>query len=1186
MYLKALEVQGFKSFPDKTRLTFSHDITAVVGPNGSGKSNIADALLWVMGEQRARTLRGGKMEDVIFGGTEKRGKLGFAQVSLVLDNSTGVLDVDSAEVTLTRRYYRSGESEYYINRHAVRLRDVTELLMDTGLGRDGYSVIGQGRISEIVSARSTDRREIFEEAAGIARYRFRREEAERKLAKTDENLLRVNDKISELELQLGPLKKQAETAEKYLALRGELRAAEVSVWAASLARLRDQLETAARDCAAADAALEQTRQAQERLYAQAEAVAERMRQKDVETDAARERQRTYEARAADCRERAAVLRANAQSNAGHIGRIRADLAGQQERDSALTAQINQRRARVQELEKARADAEDALRALLQAAADNETACGGARQQLQALTAQEADAAERLARGRAVLSMLEEAAQTLSSRDGELAAAAEQTQRELETLQRQQKDADAALREADGQLTALGNRLAGHRMRLQQREQRVQELSGQKNSLSVELGAADGRIRMLSDLEREYEGFGRAVKTVMREAQRGTLRGVHGPAGSLIHAPDRCALAIETAMGAAMQNIVTETQQNAKAAMEYLKTRDAGRCTFLPMNVIRGGTLRDVPAGAPGFVGVASELVAFDGRYREIVEYLLGRTVVAETLADAIAMANASGNRLRIVTLDGQMLNPGGSMTGGSAAKNTGVLSRANELARLRAGRGELAARLEACAASLSTAERELAAARAGMEDMQARQEQAGEARRAAQSECDRVRLLYQTRSESLEAMQAERAAGAGRLTENAALTAQGHADCETAEQELAGLRAEIGRLTEGDRAFEARRRSLGEQAAQLRARSASYLAERDAAVQAAAELEQLRGSLQGDRSAAEAKIAELEAENAAIRQQLEATGAELAEFAAVVAAAQEELSLLTAQKLELEGERTRTEKAGQEKNRELLEAQRLCARLEQKKLSAELEEKQLLDKLWDSYSLSRTAALAEAQPVESMAEANRRAAGLRQKIAALGTPNLGAIDEFARVSERFDYLAGQRDDVQKASDELKGIIADITREMRGVFLEQFAAIDACFRKTFLELFGGGRAALQLEDENDPLECGIEIRVQPPGKALSSISLLSGGEKAFVAIALYFAIMKVRPTLFCVMDEIEAALDDANVVRYASYMRSMTEHTQFIVITHRRGTMEEADFIYGVTMQEKGVSRVLELDLNEAERTLK
>ena len=1003
MYLRALEIQGFKSFPDKTRLTFEKDITAIVGPNGSGKSNISDAILWVMGEQRTKALRGSKMEDVIFGGTEKRGKLGYAQVSLIIDNSARIFDSDSGEVMLTRRYYRSGESEYFINRESVRLKDINSLLMDTGLGRDGYSIIGQGRIAEIVSTKSTDRREVFEEAAGISRFRYRKEEAERKLERTEENLLRINDKIEELEMQVGPLKEQSETARRYLVLRDELKGREVSVWMATLEKLHAQSESVNLEYEQVTKNLENARASLEALYASSGSITERMHQKDVETEQARERLSAQESAASACESAAAVIRANVQNTRESSARLMEDMQRQESRARELRDQIEEN-------------------------------------------------------------------------EGRIAAI------------------DAELKTAEEREKQTGNVIDGCRLKLQSRENMLNDLTERTNRLSVELRSTESRIAMLEEMEKSYEGYSGAVRSVMREAERGALRGIHGPAANLVRAERECALAIETALGAAAQHIVVDTQDDGKNAIEFLKRRDAGRATFLPIDTIRGSVMRDAPVNDPGFVGVAFDLVSFDEKYKGIFENLLGRTVVAESLSDAVRMARASGNRLRIVTLDGQIINAGGSMTGGSSGKNSGILSRANELEGLRKRRDTASEKLRGSAAEL-----------------------------------------------------------------------------ERAKANLANVRFQLDS-------------ALAEQAEQRSARS-SREAERRTTENAVSQLSALLDALRGDSEQRRHAAEESEKQIAAMNEKLAEKEKERKAIEEKIAAIRTEIAQITSGRLELEGKRTRAEKQTQERNAEIIALERQSAKIEQKKLSADMEEKQILDKLWDNYELSFTEAGALRKPIESMAKENRLIADLRREISSLGTPNLGAIEEYKRVSERYEFLSTQRDDVEKAKGELLGIIRDITGEMESVFLDRFHAIDDAFRTTFRELFGGGKASLELEDENDVLSCGIEIKVQPPGKAITTISLLSGGEMAFVAIALYFAILKVRPTPFCVMDEIEAALDEANVNRYADYMRRMADKTQFLVITHRRGTMEAADMLYGVTMQEKGVSSVIELDLESAQKTI-
>lgn len=1186
MYLKALEIQGFKSFPDKTVLSFGEDITAIVGPNGSGKSNISDAIRWVMGEQSTKALRGGKMEDVIFGGTARRKQLGFAEVSLVLDNTGHFFDLEESEVMVTRRYYRSGESEYYINRRSVRLKDVYELFMDTGLGREGYSVIGQGKIDEILSVKSGDRREVFEEAAGISRFRHRKEEAERKLERTEENLVRINDKIDELELQVEPLRAQAEKAKKYLLLRDELRSLEISVWLEQLERIR---ATAIKVLGDYENAVRQKGEAQtavEELYAASERYAAQMREKDMEAEGIRFAMMQREADAAGLENSVAVLKTNIQNNLENSSRLERELADQEGRAGSITGQIEERRTR---LEGVVAEME-ALRVQLQAsrARAEETArsAGGLAGEMEELRARESVERASAGEAKALLSALAAAAQELLDRE-------EAVRRELSALEErvlnaetEEEQASQELSKAREDLDALGNVLSGYALRLEKRQVRAKEAEERHVKLQMEENALKSRIQMLSEMEKFYEGYSKAVKVVMTDATRGQLGGIHGPVAGLVHVPDKYTVAVETALGSAMQNIVVDSEENGKAAIEYLKRRDAGRCTFLPLSSIRPAEFRDGGVERErGFVGMGDKLIEFDPKYEKIFSSLLGRVVIAEDMDKAIAIARKYSYRFRIVTLDGQVLNPGGSMTGGSVSRSAGILSRANELERLGAQMGALRESLSAAAAALETARREATAAAYEMETAQTQKRAHEDTILTYEERCGHYAAL-------LLDLDRRRTEQRGELEQLSRRSAQTEADTvaarrriEELEGAVAALQAEAEGKARGQAELQSRAADLGSEIADYNARLAALDAERLASGMALEELEGLRRDMTGDREERRRRIEELRERNEALTAQIGEQERALQAVREENTTRSEAVKRLGEEKLALEGERNRADRESREKNAELLSMEREVAALEQKKITAELEEKTLLDKLWESYELSHEAARAQRVELESLPKAQRRIMELKRSISALGNINIDAIEEFQRVNERYTYLTDQRDDVQKSKRDLERIIAEITGEMKTIFARQFSVINEAFGATFEELFGGGRATLELEDPDDILNCGIEIKVQPPGKALKIISLLSGGEKAFVAIALYFAILKVRPTPFVVMDEIEAALDDANVTRFARYLRQMSGKSQFIIITHRRGTMEEADVLYGVTMQEQGVTRILSINLNSVEEEL-
>ena len=1186
MYLKALEIQGFKSFPDKTVLNFGEDITAIVGPNGSGKSNISDAIRWVMGEQSTRSLRGAKMEDVIFGGTETRAQVGFAQVTLVLDNTEHIFpQMDEAEVAVTRRYYRSGESEYYINRQSVRLRDVYELFLDTGMGREGYSIIGQGKIDEILSVKSGERREIFEEAAGISKFRHRKEESQRKLERTEENLVRINDKIAELELQVEPLRDQAEKAKRYLVLRDEMRVLEISVWLENLETLKLNARKLDSDFRAAQAERDQARADLDALYVQSEQYGEKMRTKDVEAEAVRAQASELENQIRDQESGVAVLEANIAHQQENIRRMQEEQRRREDQAGGLQSQITQQSARMEEIDRQVQELDGALEALLAKAREAAEQAGGAQAQAEALRGREAMAVAAAADRRAELSALEAESREIEERRAAVAAEQETAQAQLKESEAAAKANRRALEDAREAAEAAANIIAGHTLRMEERQKKAAAAGEEKLRLTMDVGAMDNRIRLLAEMEKEYEGFNKAVRQVMQA--RDTLRGIHGPVAGLMRTDERYTVALEIALGGALQNIVVDREEDAKSAILYLKKRDGGRATFLPLSAIHGDELREKGVeNEYGFVGVASRLVTYEPRYERIFQNLLGRTVVVEDMDCGIAIARKYGSRFRIVTLDGQLLNRGGSMTGGSVSRGAGVLSRANELGRLKTQVEVLRRKLSDAEREESALQRELAAAQYEVEVAEGQRRQAEDEVLRLEGTGNHYELLLSSLRTSCENLNGERVSLEGRLEDNAVragTTAQEAArqealaeDCRRqAEAQLSGQ----SELLERSGALTA---DIGEKKAAL----AALAAERDATAGRLNDLRTLREELTGDREEQEQRIGEYRRAIAQAQEEITRRQSAAAELRRRGEGCQTRLAELNREKIALEAERTAWNKQSQEMNERLLDLERSASKLEQKIATSALEEKQILDRLWEHYELSHSDAEAQRVELESVPKAARRIGELKKEINALGTPNIGAIEEFQRVNTRYTYLSEQRDDVEKAKADLEGVIEEITREMTAIFAEQFEILNKSFQETFLELFGGGKARLELEDETDILSCGIDIKVQPPGKSLKTITLLSGGEKAFVAIALYFSILKVHPTPFCVMDEIEAALDDANVTRFAKYMRRIAGKTQFIVITHRRGTMEEADVLYGVTMQERGVSKMLTINLNDLAKELK
>ena len=1186
MYLKSLEVQGFKSFPDKTLIRFGDDITAIVGPNGSGKSNISDAVLWVMGEQSSKTLRGSKMEDVIFGGTQKRPAVGFAEATLTLDNTDRALPYDADEVMITRRYFRSGDSEYYINRQSARLRDINELFMDTGLGREGYSNIGQGRIDEILSLKSADRREIFEEAAGISKYRHRKEETERKLAHTEDNLLRIGDKVSELEMQLEPLKEQSEKAKKYLELKDELQGVEVAVWLDTLDKLSAAAKKAEEDYASASFVLEQAHDDLNKLYAQSEELSNVLRQKDAELENVRIKVSMLDANHQQLDGQIAVLRSNVENNGSNIRRIEEELQGEQDRSGGIIAQIDQTNERIASIEQELAQKKQAIDALQQQLTAMTVSAQGLTRQFMELRGKESSLSADIAGREADIHGLEESMEQTKQRSEILRTDLASGEERKNAAQKELDDCQTELRRAREEVTATENTISGYALRQTTRAKRRDELAEKLRELTTKLDSVSAKTRVFQAMERDFDSYNKSVKSVMQESQRGALKGVHGPVSRLIRTEDNYAVAVEIALGAAMQNIVVGNKQDGKAVLSYLKRTGVGRVTCLPITEMQGKKLSESGLNqCRGYLGIASELVHCNEQYRGIVDYLLARTVLVQDMDAAIAMAGKYNNRFKIVTLDGQVMNPGGSMTGGSVNKEAGILSRANELEKLTAQEKKLQEEKASVETELQEAQRQL-------DQVEFQVNTVRDQLRAAQDQVLRLEgeekqheILVNAIVEAVSSAMREMESLDQRMQLDRERYAANQAKIQVYTAELEQTRIAIAGLEGSQIEAAEQTNALTEDMTVLRSAAAALEAEKTTAQTHIADLQSLRNAMQGDRENKLSLIQQIEKDTLRLEEEIRQLLLKQASNDEDADAQRQAMQNVLKERSEAEATKTRSERESQDKNKDILNMERSCALLENKKTTTAMEEKQIIDKLWDSYELTPGTAAEHRGEIESVAAGNRRIAELKRKITMLGTPNLGAIEEYARVNERYSYLAEQRDDVLTSKRELEGIIRDLTKEMTVIFVEEFAKINRYFGEVFVEMFGGGNGQLVLEDPEEPLTCGIEIRVQPPGKQVKTITLLSGGEKAFVATALYFAILKVRPTPFCLLDEIDAALDDRNVERFASYLRNLSKKTQFIVITHRRGTMEASDVLYGVTMQEQGVSKLLRLDLNQMEEYL-
>ena len=1177
MRLKELEIQGFKSFPDRTKITIGPGITGVVGPNGSGKSNISDAIRWVMGETSSKQLRGaGKMEDVIFGGTQTRGAMGFASVSLTIDNSDHGLAMDADEVTIGRRYYRSGESEYTINGQNVRLKDVYELLLDTGLGRDGYAIVGQGRIAEIVAAKSNERREIFEEASGIARFRYRKNEAERRLAAAEGNLERLRDILGELEGRVGPLKRDSEKAQKFLEYSATRKSLEITLWVDSIRRAQE----AVRD--------------QQRRYEAAESDYGRLSKQLDEFDARTEALRAEAQKLMlDVEQANADIRALTEAGAGRDSAL-AVLRNENEHARAQIAEAEAEQARAGEgakgIEAETAEHEAAIQTLRAAVAKADEQLAGLRGRLNALEQQALQSGQRQDVLNAAIARQQEVATACKVQAASLESSLSASQTQLDALRTQAGAAGAAaeklaaeraaaaeaLQKAEENVTRCDNIKSGLALKLESRRRQQAEAAEALQKADRDRSNTAQRIRILEDLEKNLDGYQQSVKAVMRAAEARRLRGIIGPVAGILTVRKGYETAIETALGFALQNLVVENERDARAAIAFLKESRAGRATFLPLDTVQGHRFTGPLTGT---AEVAADLVEVDARYQNIVDNLLGRIIVVDDLTEASAVAKRLSYRNRIVTLDGQVVNAGGSFTGGSTARSAGVFTRKQELDELR----EKLATLDKRRAE---AERETSARKAEVDNLAA--QVAGAESESVNAASARLRASLEL--ERLDAAVAEGAAAAQRrkaeidaltetLQKDKAARAQADNARVAAEAELERYTAELQTLGESSGTLTAEREQI---TADLNAAQLERLThEKDIGLHEAS-LETLR-SRSGE---AAARARELEASIAAAQATLEANAAkaeaierERAEAKDKIAAAEQAIRNANAARLEKEAEITRL---GQENRALTDERERMggeMARLAERRAAAEAERDDTAAKLWEEYQLTENEAKAQCVEFTTVTELRRQVAEVRGKIRALGNVNVGAIDEYKEVKERYDFLKAQVGDVERSKTELTRMIAELCQEMEEMFKKSFQEINRNFGRIFRELFGGGRARLYLSDEGNILDSGIEIEVSPPGKVIRNLSALSGGEQALVAISIYFAILEVNPSPFCILDEIEAALDDVNVTRYAQYLRRMTERTQFIVITHRRGTMEAADVLYGVTMQEDGVSKLLRLDLD-------
>lgn len=1185
MFLKRIELKGFKSFADRTELEFVPGITAVVGPNGSGKSNISDSIRWVLGEQSAKSLRGGKMEDIIFAGSDSRKPVNFGEVSLTLDNSSQRLALDYSEITVTRRILRSGESEYFINKQPCRLKDITELFMDTGIGKEAYSIIGQGRIEEILSTKSEERRGIFEEASGIVKYKTRKKQAEKKLDETENNLVRISDLISELENQIEPLAEQADKAKRFKELREQLKSNEIALYVHQI----DQVH----------ANWDETRQKLDQLQQEQVALSTIVSQHDASLEKERLELRQLEEQLEKEQQYLLEVSGQAEKCDGQIGvlqerkrHLEDNHRQLQEKLQTLSKQIEARTTEHQGLEKRLQEVDEELQTLQQQLKEEqlrlqsvEGASGAALEE--ELRAEMLDVLSAAAHHRNEIRYLEQQEESLARRMDKLQqeienanAQREETRQKLQQLNEQREEVSSAIED-------LRKRFVTMTEALQAAQAELEKSAGKSRELQQKLDGLTSRRDTLREMKDDFDGFAVGVKTVLQARERSDLRGVHGAVAELIHVPAQYEVAIEIALGGALQNIVMSDEQTAREAIRYLKRKQAGRATFLPLDVIRERSVPEQDArllqAMDGYIGIAVDLISFDEKYRNIAANLLGNVIVAETLEQANRLASKTRYRYRIVTLSGDVVNPGGSMTGGSIhKKSNSLLGRQRVIDELDKEIDELAAQLEQTVQSseyekleIRRMNTELEKIRTNGEQQRLREQQLVSQIEQTELQIRNIETLIQVSQQDLLTVQQEKEQVAGRR--------------QAADEKLAELSAAEASLNERikeaeelKKSQESARSELQSGLTEIRVKIASVTQDRTAMRTQISRVTEEIASLASEQQETKALLDELDAEIQQTTEEQRQQTVLLAQFQEKKQQCAERIEYIRADRVRKMQELEVRENETKDQRSKLKEVEQSVHQLEVRANRLDVELDNLLKNLAEDYEISYELAKERYEVPDDITGTQGIVRDLKRQIALLGDVNLGAIEEYERVSERYDFLMRQKNDLIEAKETLYDVIRDIEQEMSDRFTQTFEQIREHFKKVFVKLFGGGRADLLLSDPEHVLETGIDIVAQPPGKKLQNLQLLSGGEKALTAIALLFAILHVRPVPFCVLDEVEAALDEANVSRFASYLREFAEQTQFIVVTHRKGTMEEADVLYGVTMEEDGVSKLVSVRLEEGE----
>lgn len=1184
MFLKSLEIIGFKSFPDKTVINFQKGITAIVGPNGSGKSNISDALRWVLGEQSTKNLRGSKMEDVIFDGTKNRKPQGFAEVSLTIDNSDRALDMDYNEITVTRRYYRSGDSDYFINKTQVRLKDINELFMDTGLGKDGYSIIGQGKIAEILSSKGDDRRQILEEAAGISKFRYRKLEAQRRLNSTNDNLLRLKDIISELSERKEILEVQSQKAQEYLKLRDEKKILEINLWINSIEKNKEFLKNADEKLETAQRDVDKSTKELEDIALKIDNIFNKSNEITSLTEQLREEMKTFELSKRDVENYISIIENDIKFKDENILKLENEIELFSGRTKEIKDKISEKTSNIQTLHQKHKALEEELETLINKQNEllnkntvHEKELEGLNLKLIRLTDIQTDI-------KIFMSSKNSALETMSSKLNFISSQTEEKEKEKVVRQNTLKELKTKKEEISEEIQGLSNVLKAYSMKMESQKEDFEKVNSKLIKTEREFLDSKNKLKLYTDMENHFEGFAKSVKTVMTDARNGMLKGIIGTVSSIIKVSGEYSLAIETALGGALQNIVTDTSENAKQAIYHLKNRKGGRCTFLPLDNIKGEKIK-LNQGF-GVIGIGCELLSYDNRFDGIIKSLLGRCVIVDNIDNALKTAKANNFRYKCVTLDGQVVNAGGSMTGGSAVGNVGLLTRKNEIETLQKSCISFEKSYTELKERIDIIKAEISKTSALMEGSISEKREFENNLSVIESEISSASAYLLNINAETEILIKQKEENELQVEQISKEISEKQKQQSKNDEDISTLENKIKEFSQSNEDFNAKREEITNNISSKRLEIFETQKNID---MEKANIESLEQSILNDEKSIDIKKSDIENavfEKEEKKKEIEGLKEKILKYDENIQSNNAKIQEKIKERQNCELEITNLRKEEKQENIRKEELIRQLEKAQSKKVSVQNEYDVIIAKLWDEYELTLSESMKFKTDIQSVSSASSKISKLKSQLKSLGDVNVSAIEEYKQVKERYDFLISQTEDLDKAKSDLELLISELTSNMKNIFKAQFSVINENFGKVFKEFFDGGTGILKLKDPQDILNSDIEIEAQPPGKVIKNISALSGGEQSLVAISLYFAILKVRPTPFCILDEIEAALDDANVFRYAAYLRKLSQETQFVAITHRRGTMEEADVLYGVTMQEKGVSKMLTINVNDFEKQFK